>query len=77
MLKHTSLAAVISYNEIMHTASMIYFVNNRVIELLIVCSIYYLAMVTLLSIGQSWLERYLGRAARRDGTKAAKTGEQL
>ena len=65
MLKHTSLAAVISYNEIMHTASMIYFVNNRVIEMLIVCSIYYLATVTLLSIGQSWLERHLGRAARR------------
>ncbi len=76
MLKHTSLAAVISYDEIMHTASMIYFVNNRVIELLIVCSIYYLATVTLLSIGQSWLERHLGRTARRDGTKAVKTGEE-
>lgn len=76
MLKHTSLAAVISYNEIMHTASMVYFVNNRVIELLIVCSIYYLATVTLLSIGQSWLERHLGRASRRDGTGAAKAGEE-
>jgi polar amino acid transport system permease protein len=74
MLKHTSLAAVISYNEIMHTASMIYFVNNRVIELLIVCSIYYLATVTLLSIGQSWLERHLGRTARRDGTKTPTAG---
>ncbi|POR47181.1 amino acid ABC transporter membrane protein (PAAT family) [Bosea psychrotolerans] len=76
MLKHTSLAAVISYNEIMHTASMIYFVNNRVIEMLIVCSIYYLATVTLLSIGQSWLERHLGRAARRtSGAAPAIQGE--
>jgi polar amino acid transport system permease protein len=65
MLKHTSLAAVISYHEIMHTASMIYFVNNRVMEMLIVCSIYYLGMVTLLSIGQSLLEKRLGRSLNR------------
>jgi len=66
MLKHTSLAAVISYNEIMHTASMIYFVNNRVIEMLIVCTIYYLMTVTLLSLGQGWLERRLNRGRRGD-----------
>jgi polar amino acid transport system permease protein len=69
MLKHTSLAAVISYHEIMHTASMIYFVNNRVMEMLIVCSIYYLATVTLLSIGQSFLERHLGRSLSRSSAK--------
>lgn len=70
MLKHTSLAAVISYHEIMHTASMIYFTNNRVMEMLIVCSIYYLATVTLLSIGQSLLEKRLGRSLSRSSTRA-------
>lgn len=65
MLKHTSIAAVISYNEVMHTASMIYFVNNRVIEMLVVCSIYYLATVTILSFLQSLLEKYLGRSLSR------------
>lgn len=65
MLKHTSIAAVISYNEVMHTASMIYFVNNRVIEMLIVCSIYYLVTVTILSILQSFLEARLGRSLSR------------
>lgn len=69
MLKHTSLAAVISYGEIMHTASMIYFVNNRVMEMLIVCSIYYLATVTLLSIGQHLLEKRLGRSLSRSSGK--------
>lgn len=63
MLKHTSLAAVISYHEVMHTASMVYFVNNRIIELLIVCAIYYLAAVTILSLLQGQLERHLGRSS--------------
>jgi polar amino acid transport system permease protein len=67
MLKHTSLAAVISYHEVMHTASMIYFVNNRVIELLIVCAIYYLAAVSVLSLLQARLERHLARASGRAG----------
>lgn len=72
MLKHTSIAAVISYAEVMHTASMIYFVNNRVIEMLIVCSIYYLATVTLLSLGQMMLERHLGRSLNRSNTQSPK-----
>lgn len=75
MLKHTSIAAVISYNEVMHTASMIYFVNNRVIEMLIVCSIYYLAMVTILSVLQSAIERRLGRSlSRASGKVGAEEG---
>lgn len=75
MLKHTSIAAVISYNEVMHTASMIYFVNNRVIEMLIVCSIYYLATVTLLSLLQTLLEKRLGRSLdRSSGTRVAEEG---
>lgn len=69
MLKHTSIAAVISYNEVMHTASMIYFVNNRVIEMLIVCSIYYLATVTILSLLQTVLERRLGRSLSRSSAR--------
>lgn len=71
MLKHTSIAAVISYNEVMHTASMIYFVNNRVIEMLIVCSIYYLATVTILSFLQSLLESRLARSSSRSARPAA------
>jgi polar amino acid transport system permease protein len=67
MLKHTSLAAVISYHEVMHTASMVYFVNNRIIELLIVCAVYYLAAVTVLSMLQGYLERHLGRTSAKTG----------
>lgn len=75
MLKHTSIAAVISYNEVMHTASMIYFVNSRVIEMLIVCAVYYLIAVSILSIIQSGIETRLGRSLSRSGSRAVKAEE--
>ncbi len=75
MLKHSSIAAVIGYQEVMHTASMLHFVNNRVIEMLIVCSIWYLVTVTLLTIGQSLVERRLGRSLGRR-TAAAPVAEE-
>lgn len=68
MVKLTSLASVIQYSEILHNAQIIYFANTRVLELLIVASIWYLAVVSILSIGQYYIERYFGR-----GAKAIKT----
>ena len=65
MLKATSLAAVVNYGELIHSASLIYYVNNRVIELLIVCAIYYLISVSLLSWGQRHLEARLARGVHR------------
>jgi polar amino acid transport system permease protein len=57
MVKLTSLASVIQYSEILHNAQIIYFANTRVLELLLVASFWYLAVVTILSIGQSYIER--------------------
>lgn len=68
MLKTTSLAAAINYQEIIHSASLIYYVNNRVIELLIVCAIYYLVAVTVLSYLQRRLEHRLARSQSRTTT---------
>lgn len=65
MVKLTSLASVIQYSEILHNAQIIYFANTRVLELLLVASFWYLFVVSVLSIGQHYIERYLGR-----GTKA-------
>lgn len=65
MLKTTSLAAAINYQEVVHSASLIYYVNNRVIELLFVCAIYYLVTVTVLSYLQRRLERRLARSLNR------------
>lgn len=63
MLKTTSLASAIGVTELVAQAQHIYFVNNRVMELLIVCSIWYLAVVSVMSIGQFYVERHFARGA--------------
>jgi polar amino acid transport system permease protein len=67
MVKLTSIASVIQYSEILRNAQTIYYANARVIELLIVAAAWYLMVVTLLQIGQYFLERHFskGRGERR------------
>lgn len=64
MVKTTSLASVIQYSEILHNAQIIYYANTRVLELLLVASFWYLATVSILSIGQIYLERYFARGSK-------------
>jgi polar amino acid transport system permease protein len=59
LLKTTSLASVISFNELLGASSRIYSSNLKVLELLVVVSIWYLAITSVLSIGQYYLERSL------------------
>ncbi|QCP53014.1 amino acid ABC transporter permease [Trinickia violacea] len=65
MVKMTSLASVIQYAEMLHNAENIYYANARVIELLIVAGIWYLVVVTVLSLLQSRVERRYARGAGR------------
>jgi polar amino acid transport system permease protein len=57
MIKLTSVGSVIQFSEVLHNAQTIYFANGRVIELLIVSTIWYLAIVTVFSVGQYFLEK--------------------
>jgi polar amino acid transport system permease protein len=66
MLKTTSLAAAISVIELTGAAQNIYASNYKVMDLLICASIWYIAMTTVLSIGQYYLERHFGRGALRN-----------
>ena len=66
MLKTTSLASVITYGELLRRAGDIYSVNLNVIELLIVASIWYLALTSVASIGQYYIERRFSRGRRRN-----------
>ena len=61
MLKTTSLAFVASVPELYTRASQISNATFYVIELLIVISIWYLAMTSVASVGQAYLERRFGR----------------
>ncbi|HZO77313.1 MAG TPA: amino acid ABC transporter permease [Solirubrobacteraceae bacterium] len=65
MLKNTSLLIVASYGELLFSAQSIYDVNYKVIPLLIVASIWYLAMTSVLYVGQYFIERRFGRGFTR------------
>ena len=66
MLKTTSLVAFIAVVDLLYTAQLIYSVNYKTISLLMVVSIWYLAVTSVLSIGQYYLERYFGRGTARE-----------
>jgi polar amino acid transport system permease protein len=66
MLKTTSLVSVIAVTDLLYSVQLIYAVNYRTIPLLIVASIWYLIVTTVLSFGQYYLERYFGRGAARE-----------
>ncbi|HXU54194.1 MAG TPA: ABC transporter permease subunit [Casimicrobiaceae bacterium] len=59
-LKNTSLVSVISLPELLYSTQLIYSKNFEVIPLLIVASLWYLIVTTLLTVGQHYLERHLG-----------------
>src|SRR4029079_8085301 len=65
MLKTSSLVSVIAYTELLYSVQLIYSVNYETIPLLIVASMWYLIVTTVLSIGQYYLERRFGRGASR------------
>jgi polar amino acid transport system permease protein len=67
MVKLTSLASVIQYAEILHSAQNIYYANSRVIELLIVAAFWYLIVVTILSLVQGRIEKYFSKGAASAG----------
>ncbi|QFU16085.1 ABC transporter permease subunit [Microvirga thermotolerans] len=71
MVKLTSIASVIGFAEVLRNAQTIYYANARVIELLIVAAGWYLIIVTILSIGQHFLERYFAKGSRRRRARPA------
>jgi len=66
MLKTTSLAVVATVPELFTVSGEIAAANFYVIELLIVISIWYLAMTSVLTVGQYYLERYFGRGTQHE-----------
>jgi polar amino acid transport system permease protein len=65
MLKNSSLVSVLGVSELLHSAEIIYGTNYQTIPLLIVASIWYLAMSTVLSVIQYVVERVNGRSTAR------------
>jgi polar amino acid transport system permease protein len=63
-LKSTSLVSVIAVVDLLYSVQLIYNANFEVIPLLIVATLWYVILTTLLSIGQYYVERYYSRGNR-------------
>lgn len=61
MLKTTSLASVIAYDDLLHGAQAIYNQNLETLELLMVASAWYLIVTSVLSVNQFYLERHYAK----------------
>lgn len=66
MVKNTSLVAFIAVPDLMYTAQSIYESNYRIVPLLIVASLWYLAIISALTAAQTSLERHFERHRRGD-----------
>jgi polar amino acid transport system permease protein len=74
MVKLTSLASVIQFAEVLRSVEDVYYVNSRVIELLIVAAAWYMVVVTVFSIAQIYIERHFSKGwGRRNPTADQRT----
>jgi len=66
MLKTTSLAYVIAGSDLLSVSQNIAAANYEIMQLLFVASIWYLALTSVLYVGQYYLERYYARGSSRE-----------
>lgn len=66
MLKTSSLAYVTQFGELFRASELISAYNYRIIELLIVISIWYLICTSVLTVVQYYVERYFARGSARE-----------
>ncbi|MDP5226717.1 MULTISPECIES: amino acid ABC transporter permease [Arthrobacter] len=72
MLKGTSLVSVLAISDLLYSAQIIYATNYQTIALLIVASLWYLALTTVLSYFQGKLEKRYGRGFELTSGKTRK-----
>src|SRR6266540_5667801 len=66
MLKTSSLASVIAVRELLFNAQIIYSRTFQTIPLLLVASVWYLIVTSILTAGQYYVERYFGKGSMRE-----------
>jgi len=66
MLKNTSLVSVIAVTELLYSVQLIYAANYQTIPLLIVASLWYLIVTTVLTVGQYYIERHYAKGSARE-----------
>jgi polar amino acid transport system permease protein len=78
LMKTSSLASVISMDELLRRTEMLIQVQFKVLEIFLVAALYYLAMTTVWGFVQARLERSLARGtAPTDGHERARNALKL
>jgi polar amino acid transport system permease protein len=65
MVKTTALVSVLAMPELLYSAQMVYARTYETIPLLMVVCVWYLLITSVLTVGQSALEKYYSRGVRR------------
>jgi polar amino acid transport system permease protein len=65
MLKATSIVSVIAVQDLLYSTQLIYNQNFLIMPLLLVATLWYIILTSLLSIGQFYVERYYARGNNR------------
>ena len=63
-LKSTSLVSVIAVVDLLYAVQLIYNADFQIVPLLLVATLWYIILTTVLSIGQYYVERYYSRGTR-------------
>lgn len=66
-LKGTSIVSVLAVSDLLYSVQLVYLQSYQVIPMLMVATLWYLVVTTVLSIGQYYVERHFARGATRDG----------
>ena len=77
MLKATSIVSVIAVQDLLYSSQLIYNQNYLVIPLLLVATLWYVILTTLLSAGQFLVERSFARGRGRGGRRPARGFREL
>lgn len=72
-LKGTSIVSVLAVRELLYSAQEIYATNYKVVPLLMVATVWYVIITSVLAIGQHFLERRLSRSSRNSVRRARST----
>jgi polar amino acid transport system permease protein len=66
LLKATSIVSVIAVQDLLYSVQLIYQQNFLIMPLLMVATLWYVILTTVLSVGQYFIERYYAKGKRRD-----------
>ncbi|WP_030624602.1 amino acid ABC transporter permease [Streptomyces sclerotialus] len=64
-LKGTSIVSVIAVQDLLYSVQLVYHRTYQVIPLLLVATLWYVVVTSLLSVGQYYVERHYARGAER------------